>query len=337
MNQSWLYPKFLCFHYSNVPVIYSFEFMTRSHINGMLHQPSFRLTRELILKVLALIFFLLAPAFYAVQAAAPFLYAAEGAKKIIQYDEKGAVQWEYLAEMSRDVWKLGNGNVLFCYNRDYNPSVSTNPSGVMEVTVDKKIVFHYLTAGQVWSCQRMADGNTLVGAASQGKLLIVNPAGKLVNEIKVLNSPGHSCMRMARQLTNGNFLVAEESAHAVREYTCESKLVREIKVSFAPFSAVRLDNGNTLVCGQQTMVEISPADEPVWSLQGKDIPQMGIRWFAGVQVLPNGNLFVCNAGGTVPFIEISRAHEIVWHSDSTQEFPLGHAVQRLDVPWPILK
>jgi hypothetical protein len=108
----------------------------------------------------------------------PFLYAAEGAQKIIRYGSDGNVAWEYPAEMARDVWALPNKNVLFCFNRDYDSAKHDSPSGVMEVTPDKKVVFSFSTTGQVWSCQRLLDGNTMVGAASQGRLLVVNPGGQ---------------------------------------------------------------------------------------------------------------------------------------------------------------
>lgn len=262
-----------------------------------------------------------------------FLYAAEGAKKIVEYGRDGQVAWEYPAEMSRDVWALTNGHVLFCYNLDYNSARNDNPSGAMEVTTDKRVVWQFSTTGQVWSCQRLADGNTLVGAASQGKLLVVSPAGQEVKAIKVLNKGGHSCMRNARQIPNGNFLVAEESARAAREYSPDGKLVREIKLPFAPFSVVRLDNGNTVVCGQKSLVEVDPADKVVWALEGTELPEMGIRWFAGIQALPNGNLFICNAGGKVPFLEVARDKRIVWQSgEDKTRFPMGHGIQRLDVP-----
>jgi hypothetical protein len=260
----------------------------------------------------------------------PFLYAAEGAQKIIRYGSEGKVVWDYPVPMARDVWALANGNVLFCFNRDYDSARHDNPSGVMEVTPDKKVVFSFSTTGQVWSCQRLLDGNTLVGAASQGKLLVVNPEGKMVKTIPLLSPPGHSCLRSARQIANGHFLVAEESAHAAREYSAEGKLVREIKLSFAPFSVVRLENGNTVICGQQSMVEVDPADRIIWSVEGKDLPELGIRWFAGIQVLPNGNIFVCNAGGKTPFFEISRAKRIIWQGPNTTNIPLGHGIQRLD-------
>ena len=266
----------------------------------------------------------------------PFVYAAEGAQKIIRYGSEGKVVWEYPAQMARDVWALPTGNVLFCFNREYDSARHDNPSGVMEVTPDKEVVFSFSTTGQVWSCQRLLDGNTLVGAASHGRLLVVNPEGKIVKTIQLLNQPGHSCLRNARQIANGHFLVAEESAHAAREYTTEGKLVREIKLSFAPFSVVRLENGNTVICGQQSMVEVDPADNIIWSVEGKDLPELGIRWFAGIQVLPNGNIFGCNAGGKTPFFEISRAKGITWQSPGDVGIPLGHGIQRLDVegnPW----
>jgi hypothetical protein len=114
-----------------------------------------------------------------------------------------------------------------------------------------------------------------------------------------------------------------------------ANLVREIKLSFAPFSVVRLENGNTVICGQQSMVEVDRADKIIWSVAGKDLPELGIRWFAGIQVLPNGNIFVCNAGGKVPFFEISRDKRITWQSPSTMIIPLGHGIQRLDVNMPL--
>jgi hypothetical protein len=142
---------------------------------------------------------------------------------------------------------------------------------------------------------------------------------------------------MARGLENGHYLVAEESAHAAREYDAAGKLLRETKLSFAPFSVVRLENGNTIICGERTLVEVDPTDKIVWSVSGQDFPEMGIRWFAGLQVLPGGNLFICNAGGKIPFLELSRQKEILWHSPSQPALPLGHGIQRLDVAGPAQK
>ena len=183
----------------------------------------------------------------------PMIFASEGAKKILIFANDGSVAWEYPAEMSRDVWRLPDGHILFCYNHQYQSGRNDNPSGVIEVSPEKKVVFHFQTTGQVWSCQRLADGNTLVGAASQGKLLIVDLRGRIVQSIKLRNAPGHSCLRNARQLADGHFLVAEESAHAVREYASDGSLVREIRVPFAPIRP----------CGWPTAIR-SPAGRSRW-------------------------------------------------------------------------
>lgn len=263
----------------------------------------------------------------------PLLYAAEGAQQIIQYDAAGQVVWTHPAPMSRDASRLPNGNTLFCYNEAYDSKRHDNPSGVREVTPDHRVVFDFRTTGQVWSCQRLADGSTLVAAASQGKLLIVDRSGTVLQTIVLRSKGGHSCLRGARRLPDGHFLVAEEGAHHVREYDSDGALVREIPVPFPPYSALRLADGRTVICGQKTIVEVDPAGRTVWSLSAAELPQLGVRWFAGLQVLPNGNLLVCNAGGTVTFAEIDRAKRVVWQSDGP--FPVGHGIQALDVPDPV--
>jgi len=262
-----------------------------------------------------------------------FIYAAENPGRIVIYDSDGSIAWEYPAEMARDVWKLPNGNVLFPYNPDYSGKINDGRSGVLEVTPDKNVVLDIKTTGQVFTCQRMPNGETLVGAASQGKLLIFDKNGNIVRSITVKNKPGHSCMRYARALKNGNFIVAEESAGAVREYSADGNVVKELKVDFPPFGTVRLENGNTVVSGKNSIVELEPGGKEVWRLNADEVPQLGIRWFAGFQVLPNGNLFICNAGGKIPFFEITRDREkrIVWQSeDKDSGIPVGHGIQRLD-------
>ena len=268
----------------------------------------------------------------------PLLYAAEGAKEVLAYDVDGKVVWECPAAMSRDAWRLSNGNTLFAYNEQYDSNKHDNPSGVREVAPDGKVVFDFKTTGQVWSCQRLADGRTLVGDSSQGKILLVDAAGTVVRMITVRSKPGHSCLRNARQIANGHILVAEEGEHCVREYTEEGALVHEISAPFPVYSAVRLPNGNTVVCGSTHIAEFDSGNVIVWKLDDKDVPSLKIRYIAGLQVLPNGNLLICNAGGGTVFAEINRNKEIVWKRDApAQPIPFGHGIQVLDVAGDVLK
>ena len=267
----------------------------------------------------------------------PLLFTSEVAHEIQRYDAAGQVVWRYPADTARDVWQLPNGNVLFPYS--VSNGVEQAETGAMEVTPDKRIVWQFKTTGQVYSCQRMADGNTLVGATQQGKLLIVDPAGQVVRSLEIKNAAaGHGSMRNVRALANGRFLVAEENACAAREYDAAGRLLREFKTPFPTYSAVRLPSGNTVTSGRTGVVEFDAEGRVVWELKDADVPELGIRWFAGIQILPNGNVFVCNAGGKVPFAEISREKKIVWRCDP-EKFPLGigHGIQRLDVPGEPMK
>lgn len=267
----------------------------------------------------------------------PLLFTVESMKKIVRLDQQGKIAWEYPADTARDVWQLPNGNILFPYS--ISNGANQAETGAMEVTPDKKIAWKFTTHGQVYSCCRMADGNTLVGATQQGKLLIVDPSGKVVRSIEIKNSKaGHSSMRNVRELPDGHFLVAEENAKAAREYDKDGTFLREFKTPYPTYSAIRLPSGNTLTSGKTGITEFDASGAVVWELKSEEVPELGIRWFAGLQVLPNGNLFICNAGGKIPFAEISKEKKIVWKADpDLLKGYMGHGLQRLDVPCPPLK
>ena len=266
------------------------------------------------------------------------LFTAEKTSRIVQFNAQGEISWEFSpAPIARDVWRLPNGNILFPYS--ISNGVNNAETGVMEVSPQKKIVWQFKTHGQVYSCQRMANGNTLVGATQQGKVLIVAPDGKIVSSITIKNAAaGHSSMRNVRALADGHFLVAEESAKCAREYDAQGTLLREFKTSFPVYSAVRLPNNHTFTCGKLGMMEFDSAGKPVWSMTDKDVPELGIRWFAGVQILPGGTIFICNAGGKIPFAEINRAKKIVWKPEPGQYMAgAGHGIQVLSTTGEVLK
>ena len=97
--------------------------------------------------------------------------------KVMVIGRDGQVKWEYPAPQVCDLWVLDNGNFLF-----------TVGHGVMEVNREKKIVFKYETTSEVFSCQRLPGGNTLVAESTAGRLVIVDPAGKVVKEVPLLQA-----------------------------------------------------------------------------------------------------------------------------------------------------
>jgi len=252
--------------------------------------------------------------------------------------EDGKVQWEY-AGGSRDGFVLPNGNVLLAFADRVEEVV---PPGQRL----NRIVFTYKRSkenGEISTAQRLYNGNTLVTElGSSPRLLEVNPKGDIVLEVPLQPETDNTHMqtRMARQLKNGNFLVPHLLAFAVKEYSPEGKIVSVLKTDLGslggrkaenwPFTAIRLDNGNTLVSltHGNKVVEFGQRGEVVWQV---DNTQVGGRFAdpCGSQRLANGNTVVGShaANKGVSMIEVTPDHKIVWTSDH----PLAAGVHHFQI------
>ncbi len=137
----------------------------------------------------------------------PFIATTFTKNKVIVVDAAGKVEWEYDAKACLDVWKLPNDNFL----------IASRAQGIIEVTRDKKIVFQYKTDGETYTCQRLANGDTLIGDNKNGRLIEVDAKGKIVREVKLqTKAKEHGMIRTARKLANGNYLVCQREDNAVR-------------------------------------------------------------------------------------------------------------------------
>jgi hypothetical protein len=241
--------------------------------------------------------------------------------KVFIISEEGKAIWEYPATNCNDVWMLPNGNNLF-----------NTGKGVKEVTRDKQVVFQYDSKSEIYACQRLANGNTFIGECNSGKLLEVAPDGKIVKCISLLPDSvdgGHSFMRNARKLANGNYLVAHYGLDVVREYNADGKMVMEFPVKGGPHSVVRLPDGNTLVAcsdhnGEPKVVEFDLAGKIVWQVLKNDLSGIELKFMTGLQRLPNGNTVMTNWLGHNQFgkaphaIEVTHDKKVVWtYSDSS--------------------
>lgn len=249
----------------------------------------------------------------------PMLIATE--TEVVKFNEHGKIVWRTPSGVARDVWQLPNGNILFPFNQD-------EACGVREVTPRGTTAWEFKLPGQyVISCQRLPDGNTLVGASCRGEVLVVDPGGKILHTIRVRDKHRKHSTTIVRQVKSGNILVVEESSGYVTEYTLDGKIAWEYRPPFRPFGVARLHSGNTLISGQDGMVEVTPAKRIVWQLTRADVSAMGPRWFAGFRVLPSGNIMICNAGGAVPVFEVNRAKQVVWKTTlNLKQVGLAHGL-----------
>jgi hypothetical protein len=263
------------------------------------------------------------------------------AGKVFIVAPDGKVEWEYQTTHCNDLWVLPNGNLLFNTGR-----------GVREVNRNKEVVFAYDSKSEVYACQRLADGNTFIGECNAGRLIEVTPTGKIAKEMRILpegTDGGHTYMRNARKLSNGNYLVCHYGQQSVKEYDPDGKVLCTISAEGGPHSAVRLPNGNTLVaCGDfkgkaGRVFEADKAGAVVWEVKNGDLPGIHLYFMAGLQRLPNGNTVMCNWVGHGKFgkaphlIEVTPDKKVAWAFSDHQTMQTVSSVQLLDVPGDVIK
>nr|MBC8372500.1 PQQ-binding-like beta-propeller repeat protein [Planctomycetota bacterium] len=158
---------------------------------------------------------------------------ATGTGRMLLLDNTGKILWKHKGGNCSDIWMLKNGNILLADNN----VVEVDPKS-------DKVVWSYKPAmqkgGGTFACQRLKNGNTMVGENSAGRIVEVDPKGKIVFELKLPEcQPGsHNNLRHVRKLANGNYLVAYKAKAMVREYTPAGKVVFEVKTKPIAFSAV---------------------------------------------------------------------------------------------------
>jgi hypothetical protein len=270
----------------------------------------------------------------------PFVATDYTQGKVFIVNKEGQIEWDYPAASCNDLWVLAGSNLLF-----------NTGHGVKEVTREKKVVFQYDSKSEIYACQRLANGNTFIGECNSGRLLEVRPDLTLAAEIRLLpegKDGGHSYIRNARRLANGNYLVCHYGEQWVREYDPQGKTVREIEAKGGPHSAIRLANGNTLIaCGDRPggsrVFEADPQGAVAWQVADKDLPGISFKFMTGFQRLPNGNTVMSNWLGHGQFgkaphvIEVTRDKQVVWTFADHQHFRTISSILLLDVPGNPLK
>lgn len=132
---------------------------------------------------------------------------------------------------------------------------------------------------------------------------------------------------MARKLANGNYLAPHLLGFSIREYQPDGTVVADFQTDTEhfggpaaknwPFTAIRLNNGNTLVgCTYgNRVVEFNRSGEVVWELTNEDVGGI-IKDACGIQRLPNGNTVVTSYGqreqDAVKLFEVTPGKKVVW-------------------------
>ena len=196
-----------------------------------------------------------------------------------------------------------------------------------EITSRGETVFDYVSKSQeVYGCERLANGNTLVAEQGPCQATEVNPNGVIVNvtPLTTTEKGSHLQVRNVHKLPNGNILAAHEGEGAVREVDPHGKVVWEYTGVAKTGDAQRLANGNTLICcgTQKRLIEVTTDKQIVWEFSDKDAPDLNITWISSVQQLKNGNLLIGNfirgkegTGAHVIEVTHDKDKRVVWKWD----------------------
>ncbi len=271
----------------------------------------------------------------AVQTGTPrrVIAADSSTKTLASIGSDRTVEWKWPVGAIHDLHLLPEGHILY----------QDGWTRIIELDADRKTVWQYDAKSngnadrpvEVHAFQRLADGTTMIVESGPARIIEVDRDGAIQRELslKVDTPSAHSDTRNVRKTAAVTYLVAHEKDGVVREYDSDGKIVWEYDVPLFDtprkgghgpeafgdqvYSAVRLENGNTLIGtgNGHSVLEVTPAKEIVWQVLQHDLPGITLAWVTQVQRLPNGNTLLvnCHAGpGNPQIIEVSRDKKVVW-------------------------
>lgn len=223
--------------------------------------------------------------------------------------------WFVPVPAGRDLQLVGNGRVLIGTGSGFEERDITTGAKLSELTAFPG----------TQTARRLRNGNTLLaGADWQGNKGIVlvetNNQGAIQ---RLIVYPGFTYVRCIRETVKGTFLVTADDL--VFEGNDKGEIIWQAKVAGPPvkphiWQALRLANGQTIVStGYAKNFQVFAADgKPVATFTGPE--EVKPNFFAGFQILKNGNYVVTNWQGHGPkfgtsgnqLLEFSPEGKMVW-------------------------
>lgn len=245
-------------------------------------------------------------------------FAADYEKQIAGViDEENRLVWSIPIRDIHDAQQLSSGNWL----------LQTNFQEVREINSQGDLVWKYQPkpeAGvdrvEIHAFQFLPSTNEwMIAESGNSRIVLLGDNREPIHTfpLQVSKPDPHRDTRLVRTTPNGTFLVCHESDQLVREYSRSGDIVWEYPVGTRAYSAIRLENGNTLIgTGDgHSVLEINPEKEVVWQVSENDLAGVQLAWVTMVQRLKNGNTWIvnCHAGPSNPqILEVTPNREIVW-------------------------
>jgi outer membrane protein assembly factor BamB len=275
----------------------------------------------------------------------PFLYCGEWdllhPQETMFIVRAAKVVWSYAIpdnEEFGDCTLMSNGHIVF-----------SRRTGASEITPDKKMVWNYEApkGSEIHTAQPIGLDRVLImqNGNPAKAMLIEKGSGKVLKELVLLTrrpENAHGQFRHIRLTNAGTFLVAHLDLGKVVEYSQEGRELWSVPAP-AAWAAVRLENGNTLISGNQHgyVREVNRKGEIVWEINKDDLPGIPLHTVQEVTRLANGNTLINNWAGSRPkaewtevvqLIEVTPDKKVVWALRDWTLFGPASSTQLLDEP-----
>lgn len=175
------------------------------------------------------------------------MIAESGPARIIEVDRDGKLRKEIKLKVehpnphtdTRLARKTAAGTYLVCHEAD---------KVVREYDAAGQIVWTYDVGSKVYGCQRLANGNTLLGCGDGHRAIEVDPAGKIVWSVTEKELPGITLawVTMVQRLPNGNTVLVNCHAGPQNPQIVEVAPDKKVVWTFRDFRRF----GNSLPVGK---------------------------------------------------------------------------------------
>jgi len=264
-----------------------------------------------------------------------------GLRKI---DPEGNVIWHYHCRIDHDFAIMENGNLMIhCIMDKIVPSLGHELRRcpyIIEVTQEKELVWEWFGEEHLKELEILCGVRFPLTASQfegysehERKFLLFDWAHN--NTCEVL--PGNPSGRKDSRFRKGNILFSYRSLDIIGVIERDTG---EIVWAWGPgvldgqHQPTMLPNGNILIFdngtrrGWSRVIEINPLEEEiVWEYTGTPEKSFYSPYISGAQLLPNGNVFICE-GGPCRLFEVTRDGEIVWEYRSPYREKGTHGIYR---------
>jgi hypothetical protein len=263
-----------------------------------------------------------------------FLLRDEGLSQLAYINQADSSKnWYTPIPTGRDIQLVGNGRVLIGIDNGYEER---------EIATGKKVYELTSFPGTI-AARRLSNGNTvLIGVNWQGKQgIVLVEVNANASVQRLITYAGFGYARLVRETVAGTFLITADDT--VFEGDMSGKIIWQAKIAGREkphaWQALRLANGQTVVStGYAANIQVFAKDGTLAnSITGP--AEVKPNFYAGLQILPNGNYVVINWEGHgkdhgsigTQLLEYTPQGKLAWSwQQDAAHFSSLHAVIILD-------